>query len=878
VLLVILSLCGIGAFTLETRHDVIDDSLRETDRVADMLAEQVEVSLSEIDEASAQIQRAVRRRPSEDGQSFADFVLSERFQTSLILNASRLPKVEAIGIFDADGVAIDGTWTQAQQMPVSVGDRAYFHELRDDPTDRLVISMPVESRVSGKQIVVLGRRLSDETGKFLGVVLTAIPTTYFENAYYPIRTIDTMNLLLLRSNGVMLARFPDPVPRAGQQLPADSPWYGIARTGGHYWSPGYFDANARLVSVRPLKSYPLVINISIPEAVALKRYWDRSTYNIAGAGALVVAVVLLLGALLRQLQRLTVSEEAAREAKAAAEDKSRQLFVANMRLDAALENMQQGICMFDGEQRLIIANSRMSAIYGLDEDFGRPGTRWIDIVTALVQKGILEGGAPEEWMSRIPESEVQHHHLPDGRVIQVRIHRLKDGGWMATHFDITDRYHKDQQIAFMACHDMLTGLLNRAAFAEKIEEAAARSRRRGDAFNVLMLDLDRFKQVNDTLGHPAGDALLIETAQRLKRTLRETDALARLGGDEFAILQDGITDPEKDGAGLALRIIACLAAPFDIEGQTVSVGASIGIAVAPQHGMRAKDLLKRADLALYRAKARGRRCFTVFDAGLENEAESRRTLELELRRALAGDELTLHYQPLVDLRSGRRCGAEALVRWQHPERGLLLPREFIPIAEETGLIVELGRWVLKRACRDAAGWPADTMVAVNLSPLQFLRGDLLATIGESLGKSGLRPERLELEITEAILLDAEAATCDLMQRIKDLGVSMALDDFGTGYASLSYLTMFPFDRIKIDRSFTAKLDQSKCAAVVASTVTLARGLDMSVTAEGVETDRQFRLLKAAGVDTCQGYLLGRPGPMEHLGLDDDTAERRKARA
>jgi diguanylate cyclase (GGDEF)-like protein len=876
VLLVVLSLCGIGAFTWETRHDVIEDSLRETDRVADVLATQIETSLGEIDETLAQIQRAVRRRPSDDKRSFAEFVMSDRFQTALFLSASRLPKVEAIGIFGPDGAAIDGTWRHVSETHVYVGDRPYFQELRDDPTDRLVISMPVVSRVSGKPTVAFARRLSNDAGEFLGAVISAVPTTYFEDAYYPIRTIDTMSLLLLRSNGVVLARFPDDVSRAGHQIPMDSPWYDLAGEGGHYWSPGYFDASPRLVSVRPLKGYPLVINISIPESVALRRYWDRSVFNIAGAGTLVVAVVLLLGALLRQLQQLSKSEEAAREAKAAAEDKSRQLFVANLRLDAALENMPYGICMYDSDERLVVANARFAEIYGVSADCTRIGSRWVDNVEILIQRGVLADGTAEEWLDLIRRSEFQVRHVPGGRVVQVRIRRLKDGGWMTTHFDITERYHQDQQIAFMARHDMLTGLFNRAAFAEKIEEAAGRTRQWGEAFNVLLLDLDRFKQVNDTLGHPAGDALLIETARRLKRALRETDALARLGGDEFAILQSHLDDPEADGAGLALRIISCLSEPFDIEGQVVSVGTSIGIALAPQHGAHAKDLLKRADLALYCAKGRGRRCYTIFDARLENEAASRRTLEVELRRALANNELVLHYQPLVDLRSGRRCGAEALLRWQHPERGLMMPLDFIPIAEETGLIVELGRWVLRQACRDAATWPADTVVAVNLSPLQFQRGDLLATIREALEEAGLEPHRLELEITEEILLDAERATCEAMQHIKDLKVSIALDDFGTGYASLSYLTMFPFDRIKIDRSFTAKLDQPKCAAVIASTVTLARGLDMAVTAEGVETERQFRLLQAAGVDTCQGYLFGRPGPMENLWRDAELPALRRA--
>ena len=420
----------------------------------------------------------------------------------------------------------------------------------------------------------------------------------------------------------------------------------------------------------------------------------------------------------------------------------------------------------------------------------------------------------------------------------------------------------NRRVLELAQTDILTGLPNRAFFLEQLEDADSYKRRGSGAFSILMLDLDRFKNVNDSLGHAAGDALLRQVALRLKSAIRSADVLARLGGDEFAIIQAECDDQRTSSIDLATRIAKLIAEPFLLQGNQVEVGTSIGIAMAPDHGSDQEQLLKKADLALYRSKSAGRNCFTLYDEAMSAELEARNTLESDLRDAVARCQFELHYQPFFDVQTGQRRGLEALVRWRHPTRGLIPPDQFIPLAEETGLIVPLGEWVLRRACDDATSWAADIKVAVNLSPVQLKQVELFDVIQSALRGSGLPPERLEIELTESVLLERAVENHALMERLKSIGISLALDDFGTGYSSLSCLTAFPFDKIKIDRSFIGNLTKRhKSSAIISSIVTLARGLNLSVTAEGVETSEQFERLKTLGVNFAQGYLLGRPMPL-----------------
>jgi diguanylate cyclase (GGDEF)-like protein len=422
-----------------------------------------------------------------------------------------------------------------------------------------------------------------------------------------------------------------------------------------------------------------------------------------------------------------------------------------------------------------------------------------------------------------------------------------------------------RRVLELAQTDTLTGLPSRASFLEQLEEVNSCERGRSGAFSILMLDLDRFKNVNDSLGHAAGDALLRQVAHRLKSTLRGTDVLARFGGDEFAVVQAECDDQRAGSIDLATRISKLIAEPFLLPGHRVEIGTSIGIAMAPEHGSDQEQLLKKADLAMYRSKSAGRNRYTLYDEAMSVELEARNTLEGDLRDAIAGCQFEVHYQPFFDVKTGYRKGVEALVRWRHPIRGLIPPDQFIPLAEESGLIVPLGEWVLRRACDDAASWPADIKVAVNLSPVQFKQAELFDVIKSALRNSGLPPERLEIEITESVLLESAVENHAFIEKLKTIGISLALDDFGTGYSSLSCLTAFPFDKIKIDKSFIGSLMKSyKSSAIVSSIVTLARGLDISITAEGVETREQLERLRTLGVHFAQGYLLGRPVPISEL--------------
>ncbi len=436
--------------------------------------------------------------------------------------------------------------------------------------------------------------------------------------------------------------------------------------------------------------------------------------------------------------------------------------------------------------------------------------------------------------------------------------------YMAIRVDITARKKAEAQIYHAARHDALTGLLNRAALLEDLSE---RLQEAGKKLIVYLLDLDGFKCVNDTLGHAAGDALLKQLSGRLKSITSEGDLVACLGGDEFAIAQVSSRDEREQARELSTALLENVAKPFPVEGQEVSVGVSIGISLAPTHGQRASELLHKADLALYRVKSEGRNGFQFFQDEMHRHAQSRNQLVSELRASVARGDFELHYQPVFDAGTLRLRGMEALVRWHHPSRGLLYPDQFIGVAEETGLMGRLGKWTLQRACAEALFWPDEIKLAVNISPAQF-RGEILFdNILCALVETGLSPHRLELEVTESMLLQDREENLLLFRHLKNIGVSIALDDFGIGYASLGSVVSFPFDKVKIDRSFTRELlNNAASKAVVASIMTLARGLNVQVTAEGVETNEQLEYLRREGVDLVQGYLLGKPSPFGALDI------------
>jgi len=540
----------------------------------------------------------------------------------------------------------------------------------------------------------------------------------------------------------------------------------------------------------------------------------------------------------------------------------------NERFEAALTNMPHGVCMFDADKRLILCNAGYSQLYALPPELTAAGTP----LQRILDYRAAAGSAPiemETYFDVVSEAKAANGarstrvELRDGRTVRIAHNPMSSGGYVATHEDITQAVRAEEQIRFMGSHDGLTGLPNSSLLRDRIGEALARARR-GGMFCIHYLDLDNFKSVNDTHGHSIGDLLLKQVAERLRRCLRETDTLARLGGDEFVVLQADLEKPEQ-ASSLARRLVESMAEPFDLDGREVYLGVSVGVSVCPGDGADAETMLKNADMAMYQAKSEGRSTYRFYELAMDARLQERRLLELDLRRAVANGEFEIYYQPQVDAQTESITGCEALLRWNHPTRGMVSPAEFIPVAEETGLIVPLGAWVLQQACRDASTWPKHVGVAVNLSSAQFKGHGLAQTVVAALDASGLSPLRLELEITETVLLADSESTIATLNHLRALGVRIAMDDFGAGYSSLSYLRSFPFDKIKIDRSFIKDLDEkSDCLAIIKAIAALGAALGMTITAEGVETGEQFRLARDQGCTEVQGYFFGRPCPAKVL--------------
>ncbi len=526
----------------------------------------------------------------------------------------------------------------------------------------------------------------------------------------------------------------------------------------------------------------------------------------------------------------------------------------NLQLDAAINNMPLGLSMFDAQERLMVCNTPYVDMYALPGELARPGTAHCALWDYRERLGARHhhAHAGEGRPAAPAQPDAMTIEFGNERIISVSRRPLKGGGWIALHEDITQRRRQEQEIVHLARHDPLTNLGNRALFRERLQQALEHLGQ-GHGFAVLCLDLDRFKNVNDTLGHPVGDTLLRQVSERLLARVRQGDVVARFGGDEFAIIQANVSDPDQTES-LATRIVETIGRVYEIDGQRIDISTSVGMTLAPRDGSDPDQLMKNADLALYRAKSDGRNGFSFFKAEMNEHIQVRRTLEIDLRTAVEKEALALHYQPLVSIETQKVVGFEALMRWTHPRRGSIPPAEFIALAEEIGLIGEMGEWALRKACLEAMRWSRPVKVAINLSSLQIKR-DLIEVVLQALAASALPPERLELEITESVLLrDAETAFATLHQ-LRQLGVRVAMDDFGRGYCSLSYLRSFPFDKIKIDRLFTAGIDSGDdgARAIVETIVQLGRNLGMTTVAEGIENFEQLQTVRAYGCEEAQGY-------------------------
>jgi len=626
-------------------------------------------------------------------------------------------------------------------------------------------------------------------------------------------------------------------------------------------------AGQALLAPVMVRSHPIVISgtaIGRVEAVSSLRplLWGTSLAALLsavfGIGIYFAVRVFPVKVLDRTLGALVT-------ANATIQDRSKQLQVQNERFDAALTHMSQGLVMFDASAHLIVFNQRYLDMFGLSREVIKPGCALRDVLAHRVATGGFIADEVEAYIADLLAA-VAHGktynkitNLPDGRVISIINQPTADGGWVATHEDISERLRAEQKIKHLAHYDALTDLPNRVSFYERTE-AVLSHLRRSETIAVFSLDLDHFKAVNDTLGHPTGDRLLQAAADRMRSCVRAEDIVARLGGDEFAIVQ---VPSEQSGnvTALAARLIEMVGAPYDIDGQQVVVGVSIGIAIAPSDSDVPDVLMKHADLALYRAKADGGGVYRFFEIEMDARMQTRRALELDLRKAIVNGEFELYYQPIVNVKTGHVTSCEALVRWHHPERGIVAPLEFIPVAEETGLIVPLGEWILRQACAEAARWPKHVTIAVNLSPAQFKSRNLVPTVINALATSGLAAGRLELEITELVLLQESEGAFAVLHQLRGLGIRIAMDDFGTGYSSLGYLRSFPFDKIKIDQSFIRDLSsKGDSIAIIRAVVGLSSSMGITTIAEGVETKEQLARLTAEGCNEVQGFLFSKPLP------------------
>lgn len=536
----------------------------------------------------------------------------------------------------------------------------------------------------------------------------------------------------------------------------------------------------------------------------------------------------------------------------------RRLTLERRHLSIAVNNIPQGLVLYDASARIIICNQRYIEMFGLSPEVAKQGCTMQRLIAHRKETGSFDGDVDEFCNAIIRnvslgKSTRQLTEAPGGRAIEIVNQPLKGGGWVATIEDITLRTRADEKIAHMAHYDALTDLANRVLFRERLEQAL-QAIRPGERLAVMYIDIDEFKSINDALGHAIGDELLKGVADRLRGCLKDTDVAARLGGDEFAVIQTAIKS-QSETCHLVECIYAAIREPFECTGHLITTDASIGIALAPGDGLDLDQLLKNADLALYGAKGDGRRTYRFFEAGMDARAKARRSLEFELRQAINDGSLEAYYQPVVTLDHGKVSCCEALLRWRHPERGMISPAEFIPIAEETGLINQLGHWVLHTACAEAVNWPDDIRVAVNVSPVQFKSRTLALNVAAALAASGLAASRLELEITEAVLIRDDEMALEVLHQLRAIGVRIALDDFGTGYSSLSYLQRFPFDKIKIDRSFVRDIASAVASSsIVEAVVNIAAASNMTTTAEGVETEQQRELLRVLGCTEMQGYL------------------------
>ncbi|WP_213772143.1 EAL domain-containing protein [Bradyrhizobium sp. dw_78] len=856
ILLIAAIAIGTSLTIISFRQRALSNSARELQNTVLLLSRHFDRELDNFDAIQRDFIRRMKATGIATPAAFDRQMSGEDAHNALRTFVSNLSDMTRINIFDASGQLVNSS--MASPLPsINIADRDYFQRFKNDPQSPDIVIAPLRSRFSAGWTTVIARKIVGPDGTFLGVVARGLSPANFETFFESLTLGEGSAIQMLHRDGTMLARYPHIEAMMGRDL-HDAPVQKLLVNTDHatlrLLSP--VDGEDRLAAAHTLSQFPLLVLATVKISTALAD-WRAQTRFLVGAAALATLVIgLTLFLIVRKLSQQHRNSE-------------RRLELEKERLDTAINNMSQGLLLYGRDARVVLFNQRyVDMYYGPSCDVVKPGVHFRDLIAYRKANGSFKGDIEAFCTSvlhTVAEKQTTHSimELPDGREISIGIQPLKGGGWVATQEDITERRRAERQIAHLAHYDALTDLPNRALFREQLERELERVRR-GERLAMFYIDIDEFKSINDSLGHPVGDELLKEVASRLRNCIRETDFVARLGGDEFAIVQTGAGEPD-DVMELVRRIQETIRKPYECLGHHVMTDASIGIALAPHDATDLDQLLRSADLAMYGAKADGRRTYRFFEAEMDARVKARRALELDMRQAIADRAFELHYQPVVNLHNNEIVGCEALLRWRHPVRGMISPAEFIPVAEETGLICEIGDWALATACAEAMNWPPHVRLAVNVSPVQLRSDAFSLKVVNVLAATGLPANRLELEITEAVLIRDDETARSLLQHLRSLGVRIALDDFGTGYSSLSYLRRFPFDKIKIDRSFVDGITEVEgSAAIVRALVNIADAQHMTTTAEGIETEPQREMLRDLGCTEMQGFLFSRPRPAAEI--------------
>ena len=852
---------------LRDRTSAIDEAHRSNLNSARIIASQVEQSVRAIDIVADDIIARIPKEAMASLDSLRQAVANPAFHGMLEGRRDRLQDAEVITVVGRDGNSIVTTraWPTP---PMNSSNGPHFQHVQNNPGSGLHISSTILNKVTGVGTVYFSRRIDTPYGEFLGYVTIGVKPSFHERFNTNVSQIPGAFIRLVSKDGYVISGTIDGDNSIiSRQIPKDSDWYKVVEAGGGMIRVvGVFSDIARLMAVQPIQKYPLAISVGVKESSILEGWREQAIPRAAAQ----LALATFISGLIFFLYLLYAKSQ---DAKSELALRTRDLETSYKRLNILLSNMTHGVAMFDENRKLLVMSKRCYELYGFDPQVIKPGMSWDELKGRISRTIAPIANQTEETPDKDyyldPPSLLSYviQMTPNNRHIAVTRAMTPGGGWISVHEDVTERELSTRRIERLARYDTLTGLANRARFIEHMKDLFDRGEQR-PLFALLLLDLDEFKAVNDSFGHPTGDQLLNFFADRL-RAFAPNDLIARVGGDEFVILRDLQEGEQASIPAFIEGLLASVRKPYVINDREIKIGLSIGAAFATPDVQASDEILRQADLALYKAKQDGRNCFRIFDDAMELEIQLRRDLARDLDMALLAGEVMVYFQPIIDARTQDVRAMEALCRWQHPTRGFIPPNLFIPIAEEAGLIGALGQYVMTQACRVAMTWPEAVHISVNVSPIQLAQPDFLRSVTSALESSGLSARRLELEITESVLLDHDTRNLDLLRSLNDLGIGISLDDFGTGYSSLSYLDRFAFDKIKIDRSFVMRLGDSSGISTIISAITLiAKAYNAKTTAEGVETHEQAQLLRLAGVDNFQGYLFGAPNPAESWVFSD----------